>query len=100
MRQRVLAAALAAVMGLGMTGPALARGKTGTRITAILTAAAAFVIPNYHRKLRERQEEVEQTKRRQSAYRDWYFKRYGYYPSETEFARWYKQTYGVNPQTS
>ena len=101
MRQRLLAAALAAAMGLATTGPALADGKASTRnIFGFFTAAAAFLIPNYNHKLRERRAQVQQARRRQAAYRDWYFKRYGYWPTDSQFAQWYKQTYGVNPQTS
>ena len=101
MRRRLLAAALAAAMGLGTMGPALADGRASTRnIITLLGAAAAFLIPNYNHKLRERRAQVLQVRRRQSAYRDWYYHRYGYYPTDSQFAQWYKQTYGVNPQTS
>ena len=101
MKRRLLAGALAAVMGLGTMAPALANGKASTRtIMTMLTAAAAFIIPNYNHKLRERRAEVEQTRRRQAAYRDWFHGRYGYYPTQSQFAQWYKQTYGVDPQTS
>ncbi|HEV3154300.1 MAG TPA: hypothetical protein VGZ02_10890 [Candidatus Baltobacteraceae bacterium] len=101
MRRRLLAAALAAAMGLGTMGPALADGRASTRnIITLLGAAAAFLIPNYNHKLRERRSQVLQVRRRQAAYRDWYYQKYGYYPTDSQFAQWYKQTYGVNPQTS
>lgn len=101
MKYRVPAAALAVVMALGTSGTALANGRVSTRnILTALGGVAAFLIPNYNHKLREKREEQQQTTRRQAAYRDWYRKKYGYYPSRAEFARWYKQTYGVTPQTS
>ena len=101
MRRKLLAAALVAAMGLGTMGPAMAGGKGTTRtILTALGAAAAFLIPNYNHKVREKRAEEDRVRRRQAAYRDWYHQKYGYYPTESEFAQWYKQTYGVNPQTS
>jgi hypothetical protein len=100
MKRRLLAAALAAAMGLGSMGPALADGKASTRNIILFGTAAGLFITNYSRKVREKREEQRETQRRQAAYRDWYYKRYGYYPTDQQFAQWYKQTYGVNPQTS
>lgn len=101
MKQRALAAALAAAMALAVPEPAsAAHGNFGPDVAHSLKNVAAFVDPIYRHKIEERQQEVEQTHRRQTAYRDWYYKTYGHYPTQTEFARWYKQTYGVNPQTS
>lgn len=100
MRRKLLAAALAVTIGLGMTGPVLADGKASTRnIITLLGAAAAFLIPNYNHKLRAHRSEVLRVRRRQAAYRDWYYKKYGYYPTDDQFGRWYEQTYGVAPQT-
>jgi|GEM_PF-560714 len=100
MKQRVLAAALAAAMGFGATLPALADGAASTRNIIIVTGAAAagIFIPNYTRKVREKRRERQEMGRRQSAYRDWYYKRYGYYPTEQQVDTWYKQTYGVSPR--
>jgi hypothetical protein len=99
MRQRVLAAALAAAMGLGTMAPAYADGKASTRNILILggAAAAGFLITNYNHKVREKREQQREVRRRQAAYRDWYYKKYGYYPTQEQFEQWYKQTYGVSP---
>jgi hypothetical protein len=99
MRQRVLAAALAAAMGLGTMAPAYADGKASTRNILIFSGAAAagFFITNYNHKVREKREEQREVRRRQAAYRDWYYKKYGYYPTQEQFEQWYKQTYGVTP---
>jgi hypothetical protein len=100
MKQRVLAAALTAAMGFGATLPALADGAASTRNIIILTGATAagIFIPNYSHKLREKRKQQQDISRRQSAYRDWYYKKYGYYPTEQQIDQWYKQTYGVSPQ--
>jgi hypothetical protein len=99
MRQRVLAAALAAAMGLGTMAPAYADGKASTRNILIFSGAAAagFLITNYNHKVREKREQQREVRRRQAAYRDWYYKKYGYYPTQEQFEQWYKQTYGVTP---
>jgi hypothetical protein len=99
MRQRVLAAALAAAMGLGTMAPAYADGKASTRNILILSGATAagFLITNYNHKVREKREQQREVRRRQAAYRDWYYKKYGYYPTQEQFEQWYKQTYGVTP---
>ena len=98
MKQRLVAAALAAAMGLGTMAPALADGKASTRNILVLGTAAGILITNYNHKVRARRAEDKQVVRRQTAYRDWYYKKYGYYPTEEQFDQWYKQTYGVNPQ--
>jgi hypothetical protein len=99
MRQRVLAAALAAAMGLGTMAPAYADSKASTRNILILSGATAagFLITNYNHKVREKREQQREVRRRQAAYRDWYYKKYGYYPTQEQFEQWYKQTYGVSP---
>ncbi len=98
MKQRVLAVALAAAMGLGTMAPALADGAASTRNIILFGAAATLFGINYSRKVREKREEQHEVQRRQSAYRDWYYKKYGYYPTQEQFDKWYKQTYGVTPQ--
>lgn len=97
MKRRLLAAALAAAIGLGATAPALADGKASTRNIILFGAAASLLIPNYNHKVREKRAEQHQVERRQSAYREWYYKKYGYYPTQQQFDQWYRQTYGVNP---
>lgn len=100
MKRKIAAAALAVSMSLGALAPALADGKASTRNLLIIGAAAALFTHNYINKTREHRTEVLRVQRRQAAYRDWYYKKYGYYPTDADFARWYKQTYGVSPQTS
>ena len=98
MKHRALAAALAAAIGLSASAPAWADGKASTRNIILLGGAAAgFAISNYDQKVREKRAEREQVQRRQSAYREWFYKKYGYYPTQQQFEQWYKQTYGVTP---
>jgi hypothetical protein len=99
MKQRVLAAALAAAMGLGTMAPALADGKASTRNIVLFGTAAGILITNYNHKVREKRAQQQDVNRRQAAYRDWYYKKFGYYPTQEQFDQWYKQTYGVSPQT-
>ncbi|HKU67751.1 MAG TPA: hypothetical protein VJP85_08245 [Candidatus Baltobacteraceae bacterium] len=98
MKQRALAAALAAAIGLGATAPALADGKASTRNIILMGTGAGILITNYNHKVREKRAQQQQVQRRQSAYRDWYYKKYGYYPTQDQFEQWYKQTYGESPQ--
>lgn len=98
MKQRVVAAALAAAMGLGTMAPALADGKASTRNILLFGTAAGILITNYNHKVREKRAQQQDVDRRQSAYRDWFYKKFGYYPTQAQFDQWYKQTYGVSPQ--
>ncbi len=98
MKQKALAAVLAAAMGLGAVTPALADGKASTRNIILFGTAAGIFVTNYNHKLREKRAQQQEVNRRQSAYRDWYYKKYGYYPTQVQFEQWYKQTYGVSPQ--
>jgi hypothetical protein len=97
MKQRVLAAALAAAIGLGASAPALADGKASTRNIILFGTGAGILITNYNHKVREKRAQQRDVQRRQQAYRDWYYKKYGYYPTQEQFDQWYKQTYGVEP---
>ena len=98
MKQRVLAAALTAALGLGTMAPAFADGKASTRNIILFGTAAGILITNYNHKVRAKREEQREVQRRQAAYRDWYYKKYGYYPTQDQFDQWYKQTYGAAPQ--
>jgi len=93
-----LAAALAAALAAGATAPALADGAATTRNIILLGTAAGFLITNYNHKVRAKRAEQEEVTRRQQAYRDWFYHKYGYYPTEDQFKQWYLQTYGVNPE--
>ena len=98
MKQRVMAAALAAALTVGMAAPALADGAASVRNILMLGTAAGIVITNYNHKLREKRAQQQEVTRRQEAYRDWFYHKYGYYPTYDQFKQWYLQTYGVNPE--
>jgi len=93
------AAILAATISLGsVAAPALADGLTSTRnIFTVVGAAAAVGITNYNHKKRIKQQEQQEQQRRQSEYRDWYYNKYGYYPSQQRVNDWYYRHYGVTP---
>ena len=93
----MLAAVLTVAMTCGAVAPALADGAASTRNIIILGTAAGFVIYNYARKTRKKHEEQEEVARRQTAYRQWFYQKNGYYPTYDQFKSWYFQTYGVNP---
>ena len=101
MHQRVTAAALLAALAAGTAAPALANGQGSTTTIIVLGAAAAASVPlivNYNHKVREKRAEQQEVDRRQDAYRDWFYHKYGYYPTEDQFKQWYVQTYGTNPE--
>ncbi|MGZ3498363.1 MAG: hypothetical protein ACXWNK_13595 [Vulcanimicrobiaceae bacterium] len=97
MKKPVLAAALAAAISLGSAAPALADGAASTRNIIMLGTAAGILITNYNHKVREKRAEQRAVARRQSAYRQWYYRKYGYYPTQAQFNTWYRHTYGANP---
>jgi len=104
MKQRVLAAvamaALCAGITLGAGAPAIANGAGSTTTIIVIGAVAAGSIPlivNYNHKVREKRAEQQEIARRQDAYRDWFYHKYGYYPTEDQFKQWYVQTYGTSP---
>jgi hypothetical protein len=97
MRHRILAAALTAALAAGTCAPALADGAASTRNIILLGTASAIVIVNYDKKVRAKRAEEQEVARRQEAYRDWFYHKYNYYPTEDQFKQWYVQTYGTNP---
>ncbi|HEY8322788.1 MAG TPA: hypothetical protein VIG46_13440 [Candidatus Baltobacteraceae bacterium] len=97
MKQRLLAAALALSMTGGMVAPALADGAATTRNIILLGAAAGVLVTNYNHKVRAKRAEQQETTRRQTAYRTWFYQKYNYYPTYDQFKKWYYQTYGVDP---
>ncbi|GAC1656022.1 MAG: hypothetical protein NVS9B12_07480 [Vulcanimicrobiaceae bacterium] len=97
MKHKLLATALAAMISLGTLAPALADGAASTRNILVGGAAAAVLITNYNHKKRIKQNELKEQNRRQSAYRSWFYHKYGYYPTEAQFKSWYYRTYGQNP---
>ena len=93
------AALLAVALSLGSVAtPVLADGLDSTRnIITVLGAAAAVGITNYNHKKRIKNNEQQEEQRRQSEYRDWYYNKYGYYPSQHRVDVWYYRHYGVRP---
>jgi hypothetical protein len=95
-------AALWAGISLGAYAPALADGAASTRNIIILGAATASIpiIVNYNHKVRAKRAEQQEVARRQDAYRDWFYHKYNYYPTDEQFKQWYVQTYGSSPNAT
>ena len=98
MRQRLLAAALTVALGAGAVAPALADGAASTRNIILMGTAAGILITNYNHKVRTKREEQQVVTRRQQAYRDWFYNKYGYYPTYEQFKQWYVDTYHADPE--
>lgn len=98
MKHKILATALTAAISLGTLAPALADGAASTRNIILGGAAAAVLVTNYNHKKRIKQAELREQARRQSAFRSWFYRKYGYYPTEAQYKQWYWRTYGQNPQ--
>ena len=98
MKQRILAAAFTVALAGGSLAPALADGAASTRNIIIISGAAVVIGANIVRKNRQKREQVAVADRRQDAYRDWFYHKYGYYPTDDQFKQWYYQTYGTNPE--
>jgi len=97
MKQRVLAATLAAALTSGATVPAMAGGWAVARDVIAIGAGAGLLITNYNHKVHQKRLEQQEVKRRQEAYRDWFHDKYGYYPTHDQFRQWYVQTYRRDP---
>lgn len=82
MKQKLLAAALMAGIGLSTFAPvtALADGAASTRNIIILGTGAAILNANYVHKVRQKRAERAAAARRQANYRAWYYRKYGHYP--------------------
>jgi hypothetical protein len=96
-----LAAAMTVALAAGAVAPALANGQGSTTTIIVLSAAAAGSVPlivNYNHKVRAKRLEEQEVARRQDAYRDWFYHKYGYYPTYDQFRQWYVQTYNSSPQ--
>ncbi|MDQ2681317.1 MAG: hypothetical protein M3Y21_09940 [Candidatus Eremiobacteraeota bacterium] len=98
LKHKILAAALASALSLGAVAPAFADGAASTRNILLGGAAAAILVTNYNHKVRAKRAEQREVSRRQSAYRQWYYHKYGYYPTDQQLSRWYFQTYGAYPK--
>jgi hypothetical protein len=97
MKQRALAAVLTLALAAGTVAPALADGAASTRNIIIFSVAGAFLVTTYARNERKRRTQQQEVSRRQDAYRDWFYHKYGYYPTYDQFKQWYVQTYNSNP---
>ncbi|HTU82799.1 MAG TPA: hypothetical protein VMF61_11755 [Candidatus Acidoferrales bacterium] len=98
MKQRALAAVLALAMAGGIASPALADGAASTRNIIIFGAIGTWAAVTYSRKARAKRAEEQEVARRQDAYRDWFYHKYGYYPTYEQFKQWYVQTYNAQPE--
>jgi len=98
MKRTLLTAALAGAITAGATlSPALADGAARARNVIVGGAAAAVLVTNYNHKVRIKRQEQQVQARRQASYRSWFYRHYGYYPSESQFRGWYYRTYSVYP---
>jgi hypothetical protein len=41
--------------------------------------------------------EREESARRQTAYKTWFYRKYGYYPTPQQVHEWYLRSYGIDP---
>jgi hypothetical protein len=98
MKQRALAAVLAAALSAGTAAPALADGAASTRNIIIFGTVGTLLVINYNHKVRAKRQQQQEVARRQDAYRDWFYQKYGYYPTYDQFKQWYVQTYNSNPE--
>lgn len=98
---QVLAAALTAALAASAVAPAFADGSGSTNTIIFASAAAVGSIPlvvNYNHKVREKRAEQQEVTRRQDAYREWFYQKYGYYPTYDQVKQWYVQTYKTEPE--
>jgi hypothetical protein len=93
----VTAGALCAMIAFGSASPAFADGAASTRNIFLAGAAAAIGLANWSHKRQIKRQEMQEQGRRQQAYREWFNKKYGHYPTDQEFHDWYTKTYGVPP---
>ena len=99
-KPQALAAATAAALAATLALPALANGGGSTNTILLVTGVTAASVPlvvNYNHKVREKRAEEQEVTRRQDAYRDWFYHKYGYYPTYEQFKQWYVQTYNTDP---
>lgn len=100
MKQRLIAGAMTAALLLGCAAPALADGSAVFRNLVIFGYGIGTVVTNYNHKVREKRAEQKIVVRRQEAYREWFYHKFGYYPTQEQFKKWYLQTYGNATSTS
>jgi hypothetical protein len=93
MKKLLTAGALAATMTFGAVAPALADGAASTRNIILGGAAAAVLITNYNHKVHQKRDEQRAQSRRQASYRQWYYNRYGRYPTDQQVHDWYYSHY-------
>ncbi len=98
MKQRIIATTLGIVMAFSSLAPAVAGGRASTRNILLIAAGLGAFVTNYTHKLRLKRQEHRETVKRQAAYRDWFYQKYGYYPTDGQFKKWYYETYGADPR--
>jgi hypothetical protein len=92
--------ALALVVSPFAARPALADGAASTRniiFGGLAGIGSAIGITNYNHKRHLKQQELEETSRRQASYKAWFYRKYGYYPTTQQVHDWYVRSYGVEP---
>lgn len=98
MKQRALAVALAMAMSAGTAAPALADGAASTRNIIIFGTLTTLAVIQINKRVRAKRDKEQEVARRQDAYRDWFYHKYGYYPTYEQFKEWYVQTYNTTPE--
>jgi len=84
-------------MSAGLAAPALADGAASTRNIIIFGTIATLGVIQINKRVRAKREKEQEVSRRQDAYRDWFYHKYGYYPTYDQFRQWYVQTYNTSP---
>jgi hypothetical protein len=98
MSKRISTAALAAAVVAGVSGaaPAGANVVVDARKAVVGTFThIGTAIGNIGHK--KRSPEAEESGRRQGAYKTWFYRKYGYYPTPQQVHDWYVRSYGVQP---
>jgi len=87
-------------LSLGAFGPqslAFAGNAALAHSPANLKKTDAVFELDYAQKKRILREERQQQDRRQAAYRVYFYRKHGYYPTGAQFREWYYRSYGVHP---
>ena len=95
----LLGAALAGSFALGFTGTAFAAPSAQRVVVASLSssAASAISITNFTHKSKYTKAELAESARRQTAYKTFFTKKYGYNATPDQVRAWYEKSYGVAP---
>jgi len=103
MQKPLVAASLAGALALvPLATPASAGTGEAIRNVVLLgaaAAAAALGITNYNHKKRLKDEQENETNRRQASFKAYYYRKTGDYPTPEQIHEWYVKTYGTEPAT-